>query len=165
MRTADPRGHEVGPARAAGPSRMTRPEERFGALAPMPYLIVFAGLATAVTPWLWPGAAVASELGHSLVGGAMVLVGLWRCWRRVVVVGEEVVVYRPRFGESLRLARSEIACVLPAGHTGNAPADWDLAAQLGLRTRDGAFHWLDLRDLRRSDRVRVRALLDGSHFG
>jgi len=159
VRPADATVRESG-SQSKGAAPAARRIACFRPWAPTPYVIAFAGLATAVTPWLWPGAAVASELVHSLVGGSMVLFGLWKCWRPVVVVGEVVVEYRPRFGTGLRLARSELAQVLPAGRTGHPLADRDLAAQLGLRTKAGAFHWLDLRELRARDRARVRALLE-----
>ena len=77
-----------------------------------------------------------------------------------MVLARGTLEYRPRFGAPLYLQAGEVACVLPPIRTGHRPADRDLEAQVGLRTVSGVFHWLDLRDLRHADRLRVRVLLE-----
>lgn len=135
--------------------------EAFYPLSLRALALTAAGLVTALPPWWIAGSAV-SAVGHTLLGGAFLFLGLWGTWRPLVVVGRDVVHYRPRLapGGARAIPLAEVKDLLPTPRTGHAPSERDLAAWLGVRLSSGEVRWLDLAELRARDRARVRSCLE-----
>lgn len=134
--------------------------------------IAAGGLVTALPPW-WLSGTLASAVGHTALGVAILAYGLWGTWRPLVEIvvaapakGDggrgEVLRYRPRLAPArgADLALADVAAVLPTPRTGHAPSERDLAAWVGVRLRSGAMRWLDLGELRHGHRGRVRRRLE-----
>jgi len=126
-------------------------------------ILGLVGVVTAAAPFTFAQPSLASAISHLAMGGAILAAGLWRCWRPLVKVSGGVLLHGSRWSRkrtSLRL--SEVVSQLRPTPTGHSFSERDLASQLGVRVRGGGFHWIDLSELRLSDRLRVREIIGGA---